>query len=778
MKNCSTHAKTNLNDKLDFVLSNCKTQLNCLIIAVSIYKKKLTKALYLISLACKTEVLNVAFLLKCSQARVIKQGTVFFLDKCNQMLTFKLACKLKVKSLINSLFIFKKDIINGLISSLLAYKLEINTLIITLSARKAKIVNEFASFPTLCRKVLKLKINNFAHALSTFKTNIINGLTSPIIACKMACKTKICNTNYALRTFSSNIVHDFYSFLLTCLKEIISAILSCKSSFKKRFIILINVLMSVETKTIQAFDSIFLAGNFLSKAKLNKLVVIIASTLKTKSNSKTHGSDCSILNCMPTSKAKTKRTKNIVYALATYQSNTVNGFVNSIQACFNTFLTVIFACKLSCKTKTNNAIDSLITLRSNIVKSIISTIQACINKFASIIQSFINAFVFVFLVGKQGCKTIAKNTINTITTFKLNIKLTIIKVINKFVPAIKTCITYPIRFISTTRSYLSSCQLACKRKINNFTFAFAALNAKINIKFVSILIIGLLAIGYFSKSANALKSLKAENSSPTLKANSESLQKSNNPTSSEKPTNVPAASQYITDTEPSLPIYVMVHSRNNTTFSSETTATIRFISSREGDNFQAGSTLIEFDCRVSQAELKKALAQEQFAKSAYKSATKLQSYGSISESELIKAKSEAEIASSEVEKLTAIIDKCTIKAPYNGAVSESLVQVGETVKPGDPLIKTVNIDNLELQMQIPSTWLRWLHIGSEFKVTITELNKTFSAKVEKINPEINSVSQTVKIVGILSSPESGLLPGMSGQATFPEVASNKDIPKQ
>lgn len=215
------------------------------------------------------------------------------------------------------------------------------------------------------------------------------------------------------------------------------------------------------------------------------------------------------------------------------------------------------------------------------------------------------------------------------------------------------------------------------------------------------------------------------------------------------------------------PIYVMVHSTEIATLSSETAATIKYIL-KEDDVFKKGDILIEFDCRVQKAELRRAQAQEKMTTSAHKSAMKLSSYGSISESELIKAEAEADMATADVEKLTAQVDKCIVKAPYNGSVSDALAHVDESLKPGDPLLKIVNTENLDLEMQIPSNWLKWLHVGTPFEFRIHELNKTVAAKVYKINPEINSVSQTIKIRGELTLPDPALLPGMSGIAIFPE----------
>lgn len=223
----------------------------------------------------------------------------------------------------------------------------------------------------------------------------------------------------------------------------------------------------------------------------------------------------------------------------------------------------------------------------------------------------------------------------------------------------------------------------------------------------------------------------------------------------------------------STPEYVIIRASDQTTFSSETAASVLNIPIKEGSHFQTGETLLRLDCRLQQAELNKALAQQAATKMAQISAKKLQSYGSISEFELVKATADAQIANADVDKLRAIVDKCVIKAPFNGAVAELMVHSHESVKPGDPLLKIVGSDNLEFEMQVPSCWLSWLKIGTDFKVHINENNSIISAKITKINPQIESVSQTVKVIATITPANPNLLPGMSGQAIFPNTAQTK-----
>lgn len=222
------------------------------------------------------------------------------------------------------------------------------------------------------------------------------------------------------------------------------------------------------------------------------------------------------------------------------------------------------------------------------------------------------------------------------------------------------------------------------------------------------------------------------------------------------------------------PEYVIIRSNNQITFSSETTSSVAKIWVKEGSRFVKNDILLELDCRIQQAELSKAVAQQRATNLAEASAQKLKKYDSISDFELVKADADAKIADAEVSKLKAIVEKCTIKAPFNGAVADLMVHDFETVRQGDPLLKIISMDNLEFDIQIPSVWLKWLHVGSIVNVHINEIQKNITATINRINPLIEPISQTVKIIAAISPTDTAaLLPGMSGQASFPDNPNNK-----
>ena len=116
----------------------------------------------------------------------------------------------------------------------------------------------------------------------------------------------------------------------------------------------------------------------------------------------------------------------------------------------------------------------------------------------------------------------------------------------------------------------------------------------------------------------------------------------------------------------SMPEYVIIRSTEETMFSSETTGQVIFLPVKEGSAFNKGDTLLKLDCRLQEAELAKAKAEQEATSKAMESAKKLKSYGSISEFEYVKAKSDSDAADADVQKLKVTVEKCTVIAPFTG----------------------------------------------------------------------------------------------------------------
>jgi multidrug resistance efflux pump len=177
--------------------------------------------------------------------------------------------------------------------------------------------------------------------------------------------------------------------------------------------------------------------------------------------------------------------------------------------------------------------------------------------------------------------------------------------------------------------------------------------------------------------------------------------------------------------------------------------------------------LIAFDCEEIQLELDKAESDFKLSEAVLKNTRDLKKLNSASNLEVAKAEGEHERNIAQVRLLQFKEKQCKLIAPYDGETIVQEVNAHETVKIGDPLLTIVNNQSLEVEIYVPSVWLKDIHIGSSFQLRLDEFSpdKTFHGVVTQIVDRIDPASQSALIYGKLQN-NTGLFAGMSGVAQF------------
>ena len=200
--------------------------------------------------------------------------------------------------------------------------------------------------------------------------------------------------------------------------------------------------------------------------------------------------------------------------------------------------------------------------------------------------------------------------------------------------------------------------------------------------------------------------------------------------------------------------------------SSELAARIKNIAVKEMQRFKKGDLLIQFDCSLYEAQKDVVSANANGALIKLKSDEQMLQMRSIGKYELELSISEYEKAKSELRIAELNVERCQIKAPFDGAVEEVVVNTFETIQPQVELMKIIQTDILELEMVVSSEWISWLTIGHPIKVYIDEIQKEFNASVSGIGANVDPVSQTIQLKGTITNASPALLPGMSGRVVF------------
>ena len=200
--------------------------------------------------------------------------------------------------------------------------------------------------------------------------------------------------------------------------------------------------------------------------------------------------------------------------------------------------------------------------------------------------------------------------------------------------------------------------------------------------------------------------------------------------------------------------------------SSELAARITSISVKEMERFKKGDLRIQFDCSLYEAQKDVVRANENSALIKLKSDEQMLQMRSIGKYELELSISEYEKAKSELRIAELNVDRCEIRAPFDGAVEEVVVNAFESIQPQVELMKIIKTDVLELEMVVSSEWVSWLTIGHPITVYIDEIQEEFNASISGIGANVDAVSQTIQLKGTITNASSALLPGMSGRVVF------------
>lgn len=185
-----------------------------------------------------------------------------------------------------------------------------------------------------------------------------------------------------------------------------------------------------------------------------------------------------------------------------------------------------------------------------------------------------------------------------------------------------------------------------------------------------------------------------------------------------------------------------------------------------GQRLSKGQTIALFDCQIEKAEKDVAVAKLGAAQSKLQVNTQLAQYKNVSELELTLSKADVAVQKAELNRIEAVLSKCVITSPFAAVVSEKIAQAHQYVKDGEPLLQLVDTSHLEVEMVIPSKWLKKLATGTQFSLKLDEFDMPVQAKIDRNAGVIDPVSQTIRVIGTLINPPAALLPGMSGEVVF------------
>ena len=130
----------------------------------------------------------------------------------------------------------------------------------------------------------------------------------------------------------------------------------------------------------------------------------------------------------------------------------------------------------------------------------------------------------------------------------------------------------------------------------------------------------------------------------------------------------------------------------------------------------------------------------------------------------------------QIETSGKIRENFPVYATVSGTVSEKLVNQGAAVKQGQPLFKIANLNTVWANFDIYENQIKSFKKGQNMTISTNAYpNKTFAAKVDFINPILNTKTRTITLRAVLNNKNNEFKPGMFVESKIDDILNTTEI---
>ncbi|HRQ05277.1 MAG TPA: efflux RND transporter periplasmic adaptor subunit [Nitrosomonas halophila] len=195
--------------------------------------------------------------------------------------------------------------------------------------------------------------------------------------------------------------------------------------------------------------------------------------------------------------------------------------------------------------------------------------------------------------------------------------------------------------------------------------------------------------------------------------------------------------------------------------SNELAGKVTAIHFESGQAVRKGQLLIELDTTTDEAELQGLQADELLAQVQLKRSEQLLDKQFISQSAYDLSRVQLAQAQSAVKTKLSVIAKKRIRAPFDGRLGIRLVDLGQYLAEGSPIVTLQAVDPIYVDFTLPEQHLANLFVGQEVTLIVQAYpDKHFQGTIGALNPVIDIGTRSIKVRATLPNPEQHLRPGM------------------
>ncbi len=193
----------------------------------------------------------------------------------------------------------------------------------------------------------------------------------------------------------------------------------------------------------------------------------------------------------------------------------------------------------------------------------------------------------------------------------------------------------------------------------------------------------------------------------------------------------------------------------------EVAGLVRAINFQPGQQVRTGDVLVELNAASDIAQLHSLQAAVELAGIVFDRDQKQYSARTISKALLDADEADLKIKRAQLEQQKALVDKKIIRAPFDGRLGISAVNLGQYLEPGNKIVTLQALDTLYGDFYVPQQDLGRIGKGQVVIATNdTYPGRSFRGRISTINPKVEPDSRNIQVESLISNPRHELLPGM------------------
>ena len=197
------------------------------------------------------------------------------------------------------------------------------------------------------------------------------------------------------------------------------------------------------------------------------------------------------------------------------------------------------------------------------------------------------------------------------------------------------------------------------------------------------------------------------------------------------------------------------------TITAELTGKVVRIAFEPGTRVKAGDLLVQQDTSSEEAQLRAAEASVELAMRNLERLKKLLERRTIPQSQYDSAEAQYKEGVAQADAIRAAIAKKNIRAPFAGRLGIRLVNLGQILNEGEPIVSLQSIDPIFVNFSLPQQQLAQVQTGLTVRITSDALpGEAIEGRITAINPEVDAATRNIRIQATLANHQERLRPGM------------------